>query len=369
MELFDKLDTFNENMEIISQLGDNPNIDDGLSSEGLKGKFDEGNVKTKTFLNKLIGKLNTMVDKLNKLTNGVGTFLNGGTLLGALNVNKQRVYGLQNPTQKDEAVPKEYADQQILDRVIYSGGKNLLRNDAMSRTTNGITFTVNADGSVTINGTATADADLYIRNYWGVDDPFLPAGKYILSGNHDLRVDAYVGVGGSHIAYARDEDVFFSAPNGIAWYTLRAHNGYQFDNLTVYPMIRLASETDATYEPYYEGLQALTNRGMELLWENASPASAFAAQTISLNLTGFWGCIIIMAEASAVIKKNGSAQLRNVNRWGLGVNEFQDKIRACSVNENSVWFSDSFYITNAASEVRNTDLIPIQIYGIKGGIA
>ena len=38
---------------------------------------------------------------------------------------------------------------------VVSCGKNLLKNNATTKTINGVTFTVNEDGSVTANGTAT----------------------------------------------------------------------------------------------------------------------------------------------------------------------------------------------------------------------
>ena len=55
--------------------------------------------------------------------------------------------------------------------------KNLLKVVARSSTSNGVTFTVNDDGTITVNGTATAGAWL------NVSGPLvLPAGNYILSG-------------------------------------------------------------------------------------------------------------------------------------------------------------------------------------------
>ena len=53
-------------------------------------------------------------------------------------------------------------------------------------------------------------------------------------------------------------------------------------------MLRLASETDDTYEPYYEGLKEVHNKlSMELLWENASPTSEFGNTRINIDLSGF----------------------------------------------------------------------------------
>lgn len=42
-------------------------------------------------------------------------------------------------------------------------GKNLLQHTATTQTINGVTFTVNEDGSVTANGTATANANFYLK--------------------------------------------------------------------------------------------------------------------------------------------------------------------------------------------------------------
>ncbi len=57
-------------------------------------------------------------------------------------------------------------------------GKNLLPNTAISKTINGITFTVNDDGTVTVNGTATATAVLDVNR----QNLLLESGDYMLSG-------------------------------------------------------------------------------------------------------------------------------------------------------------------------------------------
>ncbi len=44
----------------------------------------------------------------------------------------------------------------VLAELVDSGAKNLIQNAATSRTENGVTFTVNADGTVSLNGTASA---------------------------------------------------------------------------------------------------------------------------------------------------------------------------------------------------------------------
>ncbi len=55
--------TFDEDVKVISKLGDTPGSDDGLSAEELKAKFDQASLLIKEFLNGvLIPHLNNIVD-------------------------------------------------------------------------------------------------------------------------------------------------------------------------------------------------------------------------------------------------------------------------------------------------------------------
>lgn len=60
------LPVFNEDLNIIAALGDEPNLDDGLSASDLKAKFDEAANKIKAYIN---GDLKNTVDGL---ANGTG---------------------------------------------------------------------------------------------------------------------------------------------------------------------------------------------------------------------------------------------------------------------------------------------------------
>ncbi len=62
-------------------------------------------------------------------------------------------------------------------------GKNLLPNNATSQTMKGITFTVNDDKTITVNGTSTAVTDLYmVGSASEYADLGVPTGNYILNG-------------------------------------------------------------------------------------------------------------------------------------------------------------------------------------------
>lgn len=136
-------------------------------------------------------------------------------------------------------------------------GKNLLKNTATSKTVNGVTFTVNEDGSVTCNGTATADA------YIDISVDLLPNTEYILSGcpaggsstNYSIYVIDYE----IYKVWGRDVGVSVKfTTESITRMRARVivKNGITVSNLTFKPMIRYADIEDDTYEPYTE--QTLT---------------------------------------------------------------------------------------------------------------
>ena len=134
------------------------------------------------------------------------------------------------------------------------GGKNKLQVTATSQTVNGVTFTVNDDGTVLINGTATA------TTFFGFVQS-IPSGSYILSGcptgGGSSNYRAYIGSGtgtileniidtGNGCSFTLTEDL----PSNMGYY-IRIANGYTATNLLFQPMIRLATETDATFAPYF----------------------------------------------------------------------------------------------------------------------
>lgn len=126
-------------------------------------------------------------------------------------------------------------------------GKNLLKNTATSNTNNGVTFTVNEDGSVTASGTATEN------EFLGVNGGFvLPAGEYILNGCESVNASAhrlYLYYDGKTIDNVSGDTLFTLEENKKLQAYIIVVKGATVN--TIYkPMIRLASDPDATYEPY-----------------------------------------------------------------------------------------------------------------------
>ena len=153
----------------------------------------------------------------------------------------------------DEAEYIDYGEQKQ-----HRVRKNLLLNIATSRTISDVTFTVNEDGSVTCNGTNHGnDAIIFELNYPGV---VLPEGVYITSGCPAGGSQ----LGGYKIQYNNGSSWYYELGSGNT-FTLSGSLNYRsrilisknvtVTNLTFYPMLRLASIADDTYEPYIENTE------------------------------------------------------------------------------------------------------------------
>ena len=138
-------------------------------------------------------------------------------------------------------------------------GKNLLPNNNSTQTTSGITFTVNADGSITANGTATATAILTLAT--STSNPELRdallGNKITISGcpsggsskTYDLRIYQYADANSYLMDYGSGKTATFTnaeLPFNIA---ILIRSGVKVNNLVFRPQIELGSTTTA-YEPY-----------------------------------------------------------------------------------------------------------------------
>lgn len=160
-----------------------------------------------------------------------------------------------------------YADNGIL------GAKNILKNNITSVTRNGVTYTANSDGTFTANGTATAGGGIQLNA--NIDGSLIEGMRYKVSldgvgadkDGSQSGIMLYVckilnGTNIGDVARSNktngftDEFVYHkdsSFDNLFAGcYTF---NNASFTNSILKPMIRLATDSDDTYQPY-----AMTNR-------------------------------------------------------------------------------------------------------------
>lgn len=132
-------------------------------------------------------------------------------------------------------------------------GKNLIKNTAVSQTINGVTFTVNADGSVKVKGTTTARNTFLNLNYVDYNTSFLVPGNYILSGaSGDVRVQLAINKDIRVTAENTNGDVAFTVPKNVenTWARIQIPNANTVVDTTVYPMVRHEGITDDAYEAY-----------------------------------------------------------------------------------------------------------------------
>jgi hypothetical protein len=181
----------------------------------------------------------------------------GGDMVGELNMNGYKIHGLNLPESEDQAVNKGYTDAQITDRVILSGGKNLLQITSPSTTVNGVTFTVNEDSSVTVNGTATSVAvfscPVSLRGGVAYTLTGSPAGSSMETYRHQIT-----NLGNDF------GDGLTATPSSDSTekFNIIVTSGATANNVTFYPMLRLASVEDGSYEPYYDKGLADLNRAI-----------------------------------------------------------------------------------------------------------
>ena len=147
------------------------------------------------------------------------------------------------------------------------GAKNLLSYpyEDNTKTTNGVTFTVNDDGTIDITGTATADAYFVIKLRNNASGLSLKKGSYILNGVNDgstSTFNLYILNQDNSQTIARDVGggASFTLDSDVTMYgvNIRVVNGTEMDT-TIKPMIRVATDPDDTYAPYAKTNKELTD--------------------------------------------------------------------------------------------------------------
>lgn len=169
---------------------------------------------------------------------------------------------------KDKKITKFYAnsigesylqdsdDGKIQDMILYGKseqkqytGKNLLKYpyDNTTKTANGIIFTDNGDGSVTIKGTATTNSYFSFHDNADGRRLNLPTGTYklIIKG-----IDKVKGLLISNSCSAENDKIFtVTDGNNEVWCFIEVPKDIAI-NETIYPMIQSTTYQNEDYEPY-----------------------------------------------------------------------------------------------------------------------
>lgn len=108
---------FTDDLGFISRLGDNPNTDDGLSSQALKEEFDKAPKIIQQFINSYV------IPALNNYITGNGYLqIAGGYMTGPIVMQGNKVTMLGEPEADDDAATKGYVAKMIPSIVPVTGG-------------------------------------------------------------------------------------------------------------------------------------------------------------------------------------------------------------------------------------------------------
>ena len=129
-------------------------------------------------------------------------------------------------------------------------GKNLIPPKAASETINGVTCTVNADGSLTLNGTATATATFRVSDFALCPGVYtISSGKILNQGDNLILRKQSQEVWLNYAGYASPSQTKLIGYKGMVRVYLNLKEGSTYTNLTIYPQLEEGGET-TSYEPY-----------------------------------------------------------------------------------------------------------------------
>lgn len=131
-----------------------------------------------------------------------------------------------------------------------TNGKNLLNITSTGGTNNGITYTINDDKSVTLNGATTNTVSQLILNIMT-----MPNGTYCLNGTKTANV--YMRIWSEtqqkEIYKSVNSGSFEITNNDVCQIQIYIHKGVTCNNVIIYPQLELGS-TATSYEPYTGGI-------------------------------------------------------------------------------------------------------------------
>lgn len=220
------------------------------------------------------GAWDTLGERLDNMEQGTGdtyTKAEVDTML-AEKVNTEEGKGLSSNDFTGTDKAQISANTAGIGAVANAGAKNLMRNIASSQVVGGVTFTVNADGTIIANGTKTNNEWFYLST-----GNSLAVGTYVLSSGlapqSDMSIrllittddslgSAIMSTEGTRQAQIKQ---LTSDYTGL-YYAIRISSGTTVNNIVFKPMLRRAEITDDTFVPYaptnrelYEMILALQN--------------------------------------------------------------------------------------------------------------
>lgn len=303
-----------------------------------------------------------------------------GELIAVVDASNDPLRGLKlfgKSTQDGTPAPETPVDiVSIESPVIGLYGKNLIGSYVDgSKVQNGVTFTVNSDGSITIDGTATEAALFNMVTLYETNTVIRPGAEYIISGATSVAaIQIYEWHGSWVLRTSTSSEKAFTLSDDAQGVLIRyvINPNQTADNLTVYPMLRLVSDADSTYE------QGKTAQTIELPYTLCGIPVESGGNYTDANGQQ-WICDEVDLERGVYVKRIASvtfsgdedwyvsaAQIDSGTRFDCNINTAQtslttdclcNRFRYCGVNAvvESAWILERSYgfrvITEKASTV------------------
>ena len=171
----------------------------------------------------------------------------------------------------------ECEDETISNIKVISSNKNLLGITNVSETINGINITVNADGSIKLNGTATNDIEFdLIGDSINQEMLFLLKSNtnYFVSGLEEEVIELYSFDGTDKTLIGSYENELINLSNDyiVTQAILKIFNGTSYDNILIYPQIEI-NEAATDFIKHEE-----TNNNVTLYKKKASVTNLYSYQ-------------------------------------------------------------------------------------------
>ena len=231
-------------------------------------------------------------------------------------------------------------------------GYNLLIPPA-SKTENGITFTTNEDGSVTANGTATADASINFLNKEGSHSFSFEAGTYKLTGcpKGGSKTTYRLGMNIANTTFDIGEGVTSTINADVTgkaiWLAISA--GVTVNNLTFYPMLIKGTE-NKPFEQY--GASPSVDYPSEI----QTVGSIKNILDMSNAKGGTSGGITCTMNKEGSYTYKGTASSKTINIWLLG--SYSNKTSIFRL-EPGTYYIDGVVLSDGNNALANPDTAKI----------
>ena len=208
------------------------------------------------------------------------------------------------------------------------------------------------------------------RSFWLVGGIRIPSSS-------DLN--DYKTVGNYYSAGSAVSATLSNTPITNDAFMLKVLNGYSSNDTNSILLQKIVNSYDGIeYIRSYSGGAWKPWRSVEtrrLLWTNASPTSSFAAQTVSLSLSGYNFveihcrnnasynvCTVFTSEIVKDLSMQIITDVQNANAIYVAD-------RRAAISSNGITFESAYYksvASTAVGTIKNDRMVPYKIYGIKG---